>query len=551
MTTDGQTSACRARQSPRTSSTRYWLVATVIGLLVFAVSGTAAWAQTAEDALRIGQRSPATGATMMGYAGAGVAGVADIGALYANPAGLGFYETSQAAGTLRFLNASDDARFDPIAPDDPTSSTQNVTDVGLDNLALVYKAPTERGSLVFGAGFNQTATFERSLEYQGTNSLSSITDTFLPPVGSFEIDNGDILFDRSTQRIAFDAGAIEFFEGDFEDGFYPFLQAVAPGTEIQQQEDVIEEGRLNEINLGGAVEAAPNLMAGLSLNVSFGSYEFTRSYREDDVFGENTPDMYSVELGDGQLLRGFDFLDVRERISSDFVGVNARGGVSIEPTPRIRLGATVETPTVYSVEEVFGTRIRTGFEEGGELEGGSIDANEFEYRIRTPWRFGAGVSVDIVNMRLMADVEYVDWSALEIRSDAVDFFDVNDEIRREFSATTNIRGGIEWEVPLATLRGGVAYQPDPRDTEIQLPGGETTDRTKTFLTAGIGFDLSPQLRLDVGWMQERFDDQYRPYASVEVPGEFDDDGNPIAITAPFVDEEIRRSTVRIGLSYNF
>jgi predicted porin len=96
-----------------------------------------------------------------------------------------------------------------------------------------------------------------------------------------------------------------------------------------------------------------------------------------------------------------------------------------------------------------------------------------------------------------------------------------------------------------TVRGGYAYQPDPREARIQLPNDETTDRATTFFAAGFSYRFDAQLRFDFSWMQEQFDDQYRPYASVRVPGE------NVDIVAPVVDEEITRNQFLIGLTYSF
>jgi len=65
------------------------LVRLALVLVVAAGLAPEATAQTPEDAVRFTQRSPATGARMMGLAGAGIGGVADYSALFINPAGLG------------------------------------------------------------------------------------------------------------------------------------------------------------------------------------------------------------------------------------------------------------------------------------------------------------------------------------------------------------------------------------------------------------------------------------------------------------------------------
>jgi long-subunit fatty acid transport protein len=525
-----------------------WLAA-ALTLVLMMSSGPAAQAQTADDALRFSHHQPATGARMMGFAGAGIAGVADYGALFTNPAGLGYFESSQAGGSFNFLRATDDARYQ-VGGAEAAFTDQTVSQYGLGNAALIYKMPTARGSLVFGGAFNQTNTFERTLEYSGQNAFNSITDTFLPFEGNYSVGSGrDVSFDFDLPLRAFNAGAIEFFRDSFDEGEYPFLQAVTPGTTIEQADEVIEEGRITEASFGSGFEAAEGVMVGASVNIAFGTYRFSRFYREIDINNENTPDLYSV-LVDGSELRGFDELQVEEGIESDLAGVNIRGGLSAELPPNFRVGLVIETPTWYSIDETFGTRITTFFDSGGSLADGSTDANDFDYTIRTPWRLGGGLSYQAGGLRLAGDVEVVDWTQLELDAEATNFPDVNRRIR-DLKTVVNSRIGAEYEVNGLALRAGFAYQPDPRDVEIQLADDETTDRSRTFYSAGIGYKFSEQFQINIGWMQERFDDQFRPYSSGTVPGEFDENGNPIEITAPFVDEEIVRNRVLVGLTYSF
>lgn len=518
----------------------------VIGLLLLlAGSLSTSRAQTADDALRFAHQWPATGARMTGMAGAGIAGIADYGALFANPAGLGYFETSQAAGTFSVLQVLDDAQYQ-VGDLSPVPSDQTSSQYGLGNAALVYKFPTKRGSLVFAGGINQTGTFERTLDYAAQNSFNSITDTFLPFSGNYQIESdGSILFDFAIPRIAFNAGAIEFFQGDFDAGRYPFLQAVTPGTTIEQREEVIEEGRITEANFGGAVEAAEGVMVGASLNVAFGTYTFDRFYREIDINNENTPDLYSV-LVEGDTLRGFDQLEVSQVVESDLAGVSIRVGMSAQLTPELRGGIMLETPTYYSVDETFGTRMTTFFDTGETLSNGSTDANTFEYNVRTPWRLGAGLSYSGENLTVAGDIELIDWTQLELDSDDANFPEVNQRIR-DFDMVVHTRVGAEYRLGDLALRGGLAYQPDPRPTEedIQLPGNETTDHAQTYYTAGLSYRLDEQLQFHFGWMQERFDDQYRPYSSITVPGE------GVEIVAPFVDEEVVRNRFLFGITYSF
>ncbi|HEX7072135.1 MAG TPA: outer membrane protein transport protein, partial [Rhodothermales bacterium] len=474
-------------------------------------------AQTAEDAIRFTQRAPATGARMSGLAGAGLVGIADQSALILNPAGLAYFTRSELSAGLNILSTADEARyFTPAAGD---VFERNLRDTGIGNIAWVYKVPTVTGSLVLAAAFNQVNTFDRNLIFEGENSESSISDSFLPFDDEYEVDfdNGAPFprFFADTPELAYLGGAIEFLGEDVGAG-YPFYQAVDPSTTIRQSGEVLEEGRLKELNFGGAVEALKGVMAGASLNLAFGSYRFRSDFDETDHLNQNGPSQYEIFLPN-DTLRGFDQLFYTERLESDLVGVNARFGVSGAIGPSVRLGVTLETPTYYNVNEDYERIVETFFDEGGSLahggQPGDAGQGEFEYTITTPWRIGGGVAFAAVGLTVTADAEFVDWSQLRLDADTDQayFEDVNRQIRDDYEGVWNTRVGLEYNIENLSLRGGIAFLPDPARDRIELRNGDELDRERTFFSLGASYKFADQLLLDFAWMQERFDDAYVPY----------------------------------------
>ncbi len=520
--------------------------------LVLALAGTLvpeASAQTAEDALRFTERSPATGARMIGMAGAGIAGLADYSALFSNPAGLGYFRKSSVSGALNAVYATDASfsrtpGFSPVGLDEDASATN------IGNLAYVYRAPTRRGSFVMAAAFNQVNSFERDLRFEGDNGASSISTSFLPFDDEYGLDaNGNLDFLADLPFAAFNGGVIEFFPELQDRGEYPFLEAVAPGTTILQRGTVIEQGRMNEVSFGGAVEASRGVMVGLSANFAFGSYEFLSLFEEDDVRNENGPDDYSVLLDDGQLLEGFRALEYRQHLNSDLLGVNLRLGLSSDVASNVRLGLTLETPTYYTINEDFGAEYTTFFDVGRSLSyGGSasdVGSGEFEYQIITPWRVGLGVGFHAANVTASADLEYVDWSQLELDadSDRAFFIDLNRAIEQDYEPVLNTRFGVEYSLGDLLLRGGFAYRPDPLDVAARRSDGATLDRAKTFFSAGLGYRFQNQFQVDFGWMQGRFDNAYLAYPEDSLGPRQDD--------VLLIDEEVVQNQFVVGVSFFF
>jgi len=528
----------------------------VLLLVPFAPS---ALAQTADDALRFSLRDPAVGARGLGMGGTGSAGVADVSAFYTNPAGLGFYEHSEVTGDLSVLAASDESTFrvgdGPSFQRDDTESA-----LRLGTVAGIYKVPTKRGSLVFGLGFTQTSTFDRTLRYRGENAQNSITQFLLPatPQGSeWDVDEDGLpVIDPLLPFAGFAGGAIEFFRGDFENGRFPFEPAVLPGTRIVQEGTVKREGRLNEINIAGAAAVAPQTMIGGSINVTVGRFFFENEVVEIDAFNEN--DGFEVDSDlDGVSDRfGLERVTFRENFEADFTGVNFRAGLSTELTPNVRLGLVGETPTWISVNEDFTDAfVRTEFSEGSPLTFGDDPEEDdargtFDYSLRTPWRLGGGLAYTSDRLLVSVDVEFVDWSTLELDSDTFGFPVANEVIDDDFETVLNWRGGIEYEFAnRAAVRGGAAYRPDPRAFDIVGTDGERRDRSRLFFSLGTSYPLGQQVALDVGWMQKRTDDQFRPYGR---PDDTLIQNGIVSDTAPpLIDEDVARNQVRIGVRYRF
>lgn len=499
----------------RISSIKY------LGLLIFSFLLTApaqsVMAQSAEDALLFSQRLPASGARSIGLAGAGKAGLGDYSAFYTNPAGLAHLKTSQISGALSFLSVTNDAQLN--LGSGPALFSEELTNQNLGNLAGAFKVPTRQGSLVLGAAYNQTSSFDRSLRFSGLVNSGSITDVLLPFDDEFEVveENGSFFpsFFSDLPEIAYLGGAIEFLPENVGTGDGLFYQAVNPGSTIEQSGDVFQEGRMKDFSFGGALEAARGVMVGATLNFSVGSYEFQSIFDEFDINNENTQDLYIVFDGDNEL-SGFDLVSYEERFISDLVGANLRMGVSAEATNDLRVGLTIETPTFYRVDEQFDTIISTQFDSGGSLSyggiAGDIGRGQFEYEITTPWRFGAGIAYNFSGLTLMGDVELVDWTQLELDAnvDQEFFADINRVIRRDFQAVVNTRLAGEFSINNLMLRAGYSFHPDPIDTRLSGSDGLSVNRDKSYLSAGVGFKFSDAFLIDFGWMQERQDDLYLP-----------------------------------------
>lgn len=529
-------------------------VAALLGL-VGAVGLQPAAAQTLDDVTRYSERVPAPGGAGAGMAGAGLlSGIDAPTALFGNPAGLGWLSGSAIGGDFSVLRARSTAQL--TTPDATRTADRTVSDYSLGSLAGAYSFPTDRGSLVLGVSLHQTNGYGRGFDVAGANRSNSITGTFLP--SGYSVDEEGPLFESARSQLAYESGAIDFSRPVFEEGNYPFFQAANPRAAavdgqmtLEQQENVLESGQMNELSTGLATEVAPGVMLGGGVNVTFGSYTFERFYRERDASDllppedlDNPQTPYDPYFLEGMSLEGFYEFRLEERIETDISGVNLRFGLSAQVTEALRGGLLVETPTWYNLTEVFGTEMQTDFDcdfsrsgaacpQGG-VEGfasGDLRGSEFEYRLQTPWRIGGGLQYSRDGLTLAGDLEFVDWTQADVSADDASFTALNRSIQA-LDATINTQVGAEYAFETTAVRAGVAYRPDPRDQSFEDVDGQSTNNDRLFLSAGLSYTPTDQLALHANWMQERVDDTFSSYAG-----------------GPVVREDVARSRILVGITY--
>jgi long-subunit fatty acid transport protein len=502
-----------------------------IALAAFALSLSSlvapeASAQTGADAYRISRRLPLSSPILVGSAGVGAAGRGDLADIFRNPAGLGLLDRGAFSLSLNTTSVQDDAIFS--TPGGSTSaSTSELNTTQLGDLSYAYKFPTSQGSMVLGFGVSQVSSFQRSLRFDGDNGLNSFTDFLVPLSDEFSLveEGGETFpeFFRPVSFIGFETYAIDLDPDAVAAGdAVPFSPAVRFGT-VQQSGLVSEEGSIQEFALAGAVEAAEGVVVGISLNVPFGRYQYTRILDEDDVFNVNDGSNGTTD---------FDYLTFSESFESRMVGINLRAGISAEVSSNVRVGLSVETPTYYSISEDFDTSLFTGFDNGDTFAyGDDFDEDEgrgsFDYDLRSPWRLEAGVAFDSGPFSLSGDLEFIDWSQMELDSRDFSFAEQNLAIRQNFESTVNVRVAAEYRLDSFQLRGGIAGYPDARGSN------DGVSRDRGVVSLGFSYLVNRQFAFDFGVMAEVFDDEYSPYTEVE--------------SAPLVSEEVIRGYLSLGV----
>ncbi|MCG8605921.1 outer membrane protein transport protein, partial [bacterium] len=240
-------------------------------------------------------------------------------------------------------------------------------------------------------------------------------------------------------------------------------------------------GSLNAWVLSGAVDVSPNMSLGVGLNFWTGGQDFEDTFRERD--SEN---IYS-----------FDAFTHENTLNTDITGVNLKAGGLIRMGRMMRLGFSVATPTTFTVEEKWSERDELVWDDGA-LED-SLETGTFEYKVQSPWTFSAGASLSLLNFVFSGDVEYNDWSQIQYKSEPPVFplteIEANRLIRDNYRATLRTRLGAEFTLPLTGISFRTGYFRDP-----SIRQDRDLNEDKQFLSAGVGFLVDKQVKLDVAFV---------------------------------------------------
>jgi hypothetical protein len=457
-----------------------------------------AFAQFPEDILRIATPGVGVGARAIGL-GLEYTGVAnDYSAIYWNPAGLGqlkMNELSFGISQLSYGNTGsmfgNDAQF--------SNNSTNLNTVG-----LVYSIPTAQGSFVIALGYNRQSDFTTGLSFKGFNPSSSIVQNWAPDGQQYP---GDLSNNLAYQLYLANLDTVtQLWDSKIKNN-------------LTQSGTVIEGGGINHYSIAGAVEAAPNLYLGLTLNIVSGSYAYHREYYEDDF--RNNYTVFPFDLTS---------LSVLEHVESDIGGFSAKFGFLYDYAQNSRIGLTIKTPTWVTVKETYSQSASSLFDNNQSYSfgGGGND----EYDATTPFVFTLAGSFAIRDLMLTGEIEYTDWSQMEFRNAAPSLMDFNTQIKKDFGATTNLHIGAEYELlpGRIQIRGGFAYLPSPYAADAF-----NSPYSKKYITAGVSFSVENAIIVELGYAHGMWKNWIQNYAD----------------PTSRVNEDIKTNTMLGTISYRF
>jgi hypothetical protein len=456
-------------------------------------------AQLPEDALRMSYTRPSGTARQQAIGGAMGSLGGDISANYVNPAGLGFYKTSD-------LVISPGWTFDASKTSYLSTNTQSpaVNNFTLGTSGFVYgwtSDPDKSTSLSLAV--NQSADFNNHTVYQGQNNYSSASEAYADEFrnSGYTIDQALVAPELSYgTRMSLYTYLIDTSQGGSGPIIYQPGNVLAAGGSLGQTTDIRSTGGITEIALGLAGSSKDKWYYGVSIGVPIVNFHQTTQYTETDLSGNTN--------------NNFDSYTYTESISTSGVGVNARLGAIFRPNLNWRIGLAVHTPTFYSLTDHLSASMVTNTEgyagintvESATLDQAANAGNSFDYDLQSPWHMlvsGSYIFPGEVTQGKMgfitADVEYVvNQSArysfpLDANGNQPDnsYYDpLNNTIKTYFNNTFNFRLGGEYKKDEMAYRLGGSYATNPYSSPELKANRFTLGGGLGYRKKGIFIDLT-------------------------------------------------------------
>lgn len=463
-------------------------------LLIQNIIPQSARAQSEVDATRYSTQGQGITARALAMGGAYTAVADDYSAVFFNPAGLAQMRRLEFNAGFNFLNAGSDATYlgKTVTADNPVTA--------LNSLGLVLPVPTYRGSLVFAFGYNRSQNFNTAQNIDAFNSSGSINTYFQKFTPQFGND-GIILQDYGS--LAYNA-----FLLNEDGGTNPrYIDPRITGN-VQQQSKLLEDGGTNSFVLSGALEAAPSLFLGATLNFINGRYSYARTYSEQDV---------------SNVYANFNSFTLKDDIESDVNGFNLKAGLLYRLDDAWRFGLTVETPTYFRLKDRYSSSLGVSF----STSDSSTDASnnfydgEFEYELTTPFVFSGGLSYEFLFLTLSGNVTFKDWT--QQRYITSELSDVNALFKSDFQQTLDFAVGGELRVPATPvrLRAGYSIENSPYKFKLAAPSATPSVRTdlndaRKTLSLGAGLLFRKTFAIDVAYLYTTQILESRPYPTADV-----------------------------------
>lgn len=459
----------------------------VTALMVVTISQ----AQDITDAVRYSEDGLTGTARFRAMSGAFGALGGDLSSINVNPAGSAIFLNSHSTVTLNYLKRKNETQYF-----NGFSFSEN-SNVNFDQAGAVMvfnntDPDNDWVRLSLGINYTQTNNFDDNFTAQGI-SPNSIDQYFLGYANGVPLDLLETMDDETVTDLYRFLGENESFGAQQAflgyQGFVinpdspeldntSYSSALGTGT-FNQQYDYAATGLNGKFTFNLASSYKDVFYIGANLNAHFLNFDrATRLIENNSNAGSET-----------------NSISFSNNLSTIGNGFSAQVGAILKAGEILRLGASYETPTWFTLSERTTQRLDSYSEEFNEDV--AVNPNVVniypDYRLQTPGKITGSAALVIGTQALISfDYSYKDYSSIEFKpSGDPDFMIQNSLISEDLRAASTYKVGGEYRIGGFSLRGGYRIEESPYTNELTI--GELTG-----YSAGLGFDFG-SIKIDMAY----------------------------------------------------
>ncbi len=490
----------------------------ILSIIAVALTTTGiAIGQSEFDALKFIQPEINGTARYTSMAGAFGALGGDPSAIKDNPAGLGIYRKSELTATLGINTQETTSNWR-----NGNTTIEGLYSPSFNNLSYVLAIPVSSYSgtnLVhsnFSFAFNRLKNFDSSTRINGGSGSSSSLTNYLAYFS--EGISGYDLYEASDYNpynniyipwmsvMAANAGLIT--EVDTVNNIWESV--LLPNETVSPYYTLREQGYLNEYALSWSGNFNNRLFLGATLNF------YDLEYRSESEYKET----FSSDDGYMSLINSF---------RSNGTGVGFKAGTIYAPLDHLRLGLSLELPTVFAIKDLHYADLKYGY----QTNSGFINDKEMSpegdnnYLLQGPFKYSISGSYIFGNKGVIG-IEYTTSlnsgsMFMDMQNNTNNYGFENDSIKALFNKQMmlkiggeykltdhfSLRAGYAFASPATSDKLGKEFNPNTIRTDVEyfVPSGNTQ-----YLTAGLGYRES-NWYIDLAVMNKVYDEKFYAYNS--------------------------------------
>lgn len=500
----------------------------------------AAQAQFEGDAFRFSQENTGGTARFKGLGNAKTALGGDISSITGNPAGLGFYGQSDISVTLGYNNASNKASYFG------TDTKENKGRFGIDHAGVVFHFPSSYGPTQgwqnFNVGFSYETTniFTENLRFEGFNNANTFVQSY---IDRMEAPRPNVDWVKGI----YDTKMVEKL-GSNPNNYFPI---VGENVDKYQVSNTFNKGYNSRTAMAFGANYNNKFYIGATLGLTSFRYETAQIFSESgwtktrSEIAASNPNSSMADPND----KDNKFADANYEMFDDYLqvsegtGVDFKIGAIYKPTVDWNIGATISSPTWMTIDDYTDSFVAVDYydnEEAADAFESKVMSNPItddQYRTISPWKFALGLTKFFGRGLLTADVEYVDYSTVKVRTSG--YSDPNQErdwdlyIKDAYQAAVNVRVGGEVLLTNAlSARAGFNYFGNPY---------KGADNKQYSGSLGLGAKLTNTLYLDLAVVHLVNDYKTNPYVIADHWGS----------ASPVADVKLQRTNAVLTLGAKF